>query len=152
MLLSTIVTRNSPVQRQSVRNFISARFKKKPEIAAEETEVQLTRKQKIVNYFRETRIKRTEQAVDYVKMVKYDYTEALKEISDFGKSKPFKFSIYSALLGFGLVASYNNPDEQSFKSNYIENCHELRQVGDPVRNPASEKLNDYVSRAFNAGI
>merc|ERR1719483_1747087 len=30
--------------------------------------------------------------------------------------------------------------------------HELCQVADPIRNPASQNLQDYVSRAYNAGL
>ena len=85
-------------------------------------------------------------------MVKYDYTEALKEVTDFYKAKPVKAGVYSTLLGLGLCASYTNPDERSFWDNFIVSAQDLSMVGDRVRSPGSQQLVDYVSRAYNAGL
>jgi len=93
-----------------------------------------------------------ERLKNYFKMVKYDYIEALKEIKDFGVEKPFKALVTGSLLGFGLYANLNNPDEKAFRENFLINGQELCQVGDPIRNPASQNLQDYVSKAYNAGL
>ena len=85
-------------------------------------------------------------------MVKYDYTEALKEVTDFYKARPVKAGVYSTLLGLGLYASHTNPDERSFWDNFIVSAQDLSLVGDPVRSPSSQQLVDYVSRAYNAGL
>ena len=124
--------------RQSVRNFIQE-AKPSDAISAEtqNTEVKLSRKEKIINYF---------------KMVKYDYTEALKEVTDFYKAKPIKASVCSALVSFGLYAAHTNPDERSYWDNFVVNSHDLSLLGDPIRNPGSQRLVDYISRAYNAGL
>ena len=117
-------------------------------MAAETTEVTLSRKQRISNYM----LSKKEMVINYLKMVKHDYTEALKEVTDFSKAKPIKASIYSALISFGLYAAHTNPDERSFWSSYVVNSQELSLLGDPIRNPGSSRLVDYVSRAYNAGL
>ena len=126
--------------RQSVRNFIQDSQPKPSDAISAETknaEVKLSRKEKIIEYF---------------KMVKYDYTEAMKEVTDFYKAKPFKATVYSALVSFGLYAAHTNPDERSYWDNFVINSHDLSLLGDPIRNPGSQRLVDYVSRAYNAGL
>ena len=95
--------------RQSVRNFIQDSQPKPSDAISAETknaEVKLSRKEKIIEYF---------------KMVKYDYTEAMKEVTDFYKAKPFKATVYSALVSFGLYAAHTNPDERSYWDNFVVN-------------------------------
>ena len=125
--------------RQGVRNFIQDSANKPSDAISQSqnSEVKLSRKERVINYF---------------KMVKYDYTEALKEVTDFYKAKPVKAGVYSTLLGLGLYASYTNPDERSFWDNFIVSAQDLSLVGDRVRSPGSQQLVDYVSRAYNAGL
>ena len=100
----------------------------------------------------EVSLSRMERLKNYLKMVKHDYTEALKEITDFAADKPIKAVVIGASLGFGLYATNHNPDELSFRENFLQNGHELSMVGDPIKNPATQNLQDYVSKAHNAGL
>jgi len=130
---SVLTSLRSPTFRSNVRSFIP-----EPKVPPPGTpEVKLGRMERIKNY---------------LKMVKHDYIEALKEIKDFAGEKPFKATIYGSLLGFSLYANRNNPDELNFREHFLQNGHELCQVADPIRNPASQNLQDYVSRAYNAGL
>ena len=138
------VSGNGGFRYSSVRQFI----KKPAEEVVAETEVKLTRRQRLKTWFKS----RPGAVKNYLKMVKEDYSEALKEVTDGARARPVKASIYASILGFCLYANHLNPDELSFKENYISNCQELSQVGDPIRNPASQRLIDYVSRAYNAGL
>eukprot|EP00090_Calanus_glacialis_P021647 TRINITY_DN3340_c0_g1_i1.p1 TRINITY_DN3340_c0_g1~~TRINITY_DN3340_c0_g1_i1.p1 ORF type:complete len:221 (+),score=42.35 TRINITY_DN3340_c0_g1_i1:35-697(+) len=126
----------SPTFRSNVRSFIPAP-KSDAIKALESPEVVLSRAQRLKNY---------------LNMVKYDYTEALKEIKDFAVNKPFKAVVTGSLLGFGLYSNKTNPDEHAFRENFLINGQELCQVGDPIRNPSTQNLQDYVSKAYNAGL
>merc|ERR1712080_54545 len=84
--------------------------------------------------------------------VKNDYTEALKDFKNEAVAKPVKSSIYSALIGFAGYCWIHNPDEESFKDSFMTNGLDLSLIGDPIRNPRSQNLHDYVSKAFNAGL
>ena len=141
------------LERQSVRNFISRSSRKteSSEVALEK-EVTLSKKQRIVKYLREVKEKKTEQSVNYLKMVKHDYSEALMEVRDGARAKPVRASIYSSVFGFCLYAGFTNPNERDFHSNFMSYCHELRQVSDAIRNPGAQRLIDYESRAYNAGL
>ena len=126
--------------RGTVRNFIQESGSKPSDAISAENknaEVKLSRKERIINYF---------------KMVKYDYSEALKEVTEFYKVKPIKAGVSTALVAFGLYAAHNNPDERSYWDNFVVNSQDLSMIGDPVRNPGSQRLVDYVSRAYNAGL
>jgi len=130
--------RRSQTVRQSVRQFIQDSASKQPAAAESiQTEVTLSRKQRVI---------------DYLTMVKNDYREALREVTDYGKKKPLKAALLSSLLGFGLYANRTNPDEKSYRENFLLNCHDLSQIGDPVRSDGAEKLHNYVARAYNAGL
>ena len=129
--------------RMNVRYFI---MKSKAE--AETTPLNISRKERIRNYWKD----RKERMRKYLEMVKYDYTEALKEVKDFAMDKPIKASIVGSFIGLGIYANKNNPDEISFRENFLVNGQELSLVGDPVRNPKSQSLQDYVSKAYNAGL
>ena len=137
--VSRLLSRSSRTVRQNVRQFRQDPANKvKP--AAEgssEAEVQLSRKERLINY---------------LTMVKTDYREALREITDYGRRKPVKATLIYSLLGLGLYANQTNPDEKSYRENFIQNCQDLSQVGDPVRSPGAERLEDYVARAYNAGL
>ena len=127
--------------RLNVRQFIqdSASKQKPPAAAGEsvEAEVKLSRRERIVNY---------------LTMVKTDYREALREVTDYGRRKPVKATFLSSLLGLGLYANRTNPDEKSYRETFIQNCQDLSQVGDPVRSDPAGRLHDYVARAYNAGL
>lgn len=139
----TALLRQSPRFRSSVRTFIqSPKSEPLKEVvaggeASEATVPKLSRKERLVNY---------------LNMVKYDYKEALKEVVEFGREKPIRATLYSSLLGLGLYCNKNNPDERSFRENFLLNGHEISLIGDSVRNPGSQNLQDYVSRAYNAGL
>lgn len=98
------------------------------------------------------KLSRRERVVNYLQMVKFDYKEALKEVRDFAVQKPGRASLYACLFGFSVYANQNNPDERSYRENFLLSSQELQQIGEPVRNPASQNLVDYVSRAYNAGL
>ena len=135
--------------RQTVRNFIRE-TKPSDAISAEtqNAEVKLSMKEKIKGKIRDA----PKNVTNYLKMVKYDYTEALKEVTDFYRAKPIKASFFSTLVSFGLYAAHTNPDEKSYWDSFVGNSQELSLLGDPIRNPGSERLVDYVSRAYNAGL
>ena len=123
--------------RHNVRQFIQDSASKTASAETVSTEVKLSRKQRLINY---------------LTMVKTDYREALREVTDFAQQKPLKAGLMFSLLGFGLYANQTNPDEKSYRENFLQNCQELSQVGDPVRSEGAEKLQDYVARAYNAGL
>ena len=133
------------VGRQSIRNFI--RSSKPAETTESEVKV-FSRSERFKHFFSS----RKERIVNYSKMVLDDYKEALKEVREYYKSKPIRGSVYTSLAVFSLYASYNNPDEQSFRDAYVRSGQELGQVGDLIRNPGTQNLADYVSRADNAGL
>ena len=138
-LTSNTLCRRANTVRLNVRTFIRDSANK-PSASAEianNAEVKLSKKERIVNY---------------LTMVKTDYREALREVTDYAKRKPIKTTLLSSLLGLGLYANHTNPDEKSFRENFIQNCEELSQVGDPVRNEGAEKLQNYLARAYNAGL
>merc|ERR1711874_462425 len=138
-LLSNTLARRGQTVRLNVRTFVQDSASKPP-AAAEITnnaEVKLSRKERIINY---------------LTMVKTDYREALREVTDYAKRKPIKATILFSALGVGLYANHTNPDEKSFRENFIQNCQDLSQVGDPVRSQGAEKLHDYLARAYNAGL
>lgn len=140
-----------PHTRQSVRNFIRE-TKPSDAISAEtqnaEAEVKLSMKERIKGKIRDA----PKNVTNYLKMVKYDYSEALKEVTDFYRAKPIKASFFSAVVSFGLYAAHTNPDEKSYWDSFVDNSQELSLLGDPIRNPDSERLVNYVSRAYNAGL
>ena len=141
---ATMRTQLQTLCRPNVRTFI--RSSKPTDLV---TEVKPTTKSE---KFRAFVSSRRERAVNYFHMVKGDYKEAFKEVAEFYRFKPLKASIYSSIGLLSLYASYTNPDEMEFKDCYISHGHELAQVGDPIRNPFSQNIADYVSKAHNAGL
>jgi len=84
--------------------------------------------------------------------IKTDYTEAMLDFKKDAQAKPVKSAILGAFAGFLLYCNQRNPDERSFHQNFMENGLELSQVGDGIRNPRSQRLQDYVVKADNAGL
>jgi len=84
--------------------------------------------------------------------IKTDYTEAMLDFKKDAQAKPVKSAILGAFAGFLLYCNQHNPDEKSFHENFMENGLELSQVGDGIRNPRSQRLQDYVVKADNAGL
>ena len=136
-LISNTLARRAQSVRLNVRTFIKDSASKPVAEITNNAEVKLSRKERIINY---------------LSMVKTDYREALREVTDYAKRKPIKATIISSLLGLGLYANHTNPDERSFRENFIQNCQDLSQVGAPVRSEAAERLHDYQARAYNAGL
>ena len=136
-LISNTLARRAQSVRLNVRTFIKDSASKPVAEITNNAEVKLSRKERLINY---------------LTMVKTDYREALREVTDFAKRKPLKATLLSSVLGVGLYANRTNPDEKSFRENFLRNCQDLSQVGDPVRSEGAEKLHDYLSRAYNAGL
>jgi len=84
--------------------------------------------------------------------IKTDYAEAMLDFKKDAQAKPVKSAILGAFAGFLLYCNQHNPDERSFRENFMENGLELSQVGDGIRNPRSQRLQDYVVKADNAGL
>jgi len=84
--------------------------------------------------------------------IKTDYTEAVLDFKKDAQAKPVKSAILGAFAGFLLYCNQHNPDERSFHENFMDNGLELAQVGNEIRNPRSQRLQDYVVKADNAGL
>merc|ERR1712241_1570210 len=84
--------------------------------------------------------------------IKTDYAEAMLDFKKDAQAKPVKSAILGAFAGFLLYCNQHNPDERSFHENFMDNGLELAQVGNEIRNPRSQRLQEYVVKANNAGL
>lgn len=88
----------------------------------------------------------------YFNNILNDYrTVAVETVGDM-KSHPIKATIYITSLCVTGYLVKTNPSVESFYQNVTENANKLVTVGDPIRNPYSEKhvksLVDYANRGL----
>ncbi|XP_026771992.2 mitochondrial import inner membrane translocase subunit Tim29 [Pangasianodon hypophthalmus] len=80
-----------------------------------------------------------------------DYKEACREIFVGAYERPFKASLYVALLGGTYACYYTNPDDTSFQSRILETSNQLALLSPWIRSGTSDGHVQSLARLRNEG-
>lgn len=90
--------------------------------------------------------------VDYWRGVFGDYREALIEVRQSAQKKPGKAVAMTSTALTLLYLNRHNPNERSFRDQFILYNQELMMVPRSIRNKESEKQQDSIARCYNQGL
>lgn len=80
-----------------------------------------------------------------------DYKEASREIFVGAYERPFKASLYVALLGGAYTCYYTNPDNTSFQSRILETSNQLALLSPWIRSGTSDGHVQSLAKLRNEG-
>ncbi|MCI4385318.1 hypothetical protein PGIGA_G00048960 [Pangasianodon gigas] len=80
-----------------------------------------------------------------------DYKEACREIFVGAYERPFKASLYVALLGGTYACYYTNPDDTSFQSRILETSNQLALLSPWIRSGTSDGHVQSLAKLRNEG-
>jgi len=106
---------------------------------------------KIRNFETPERFKDTfvERWGKYWRNVYLDYHEVAVDVVSGCKERPFRASIYASILGGTYYCANHNPDEMSYREQYLQNTMKVVPVGDKVRNPITVEHIKFLERCYN---
>jgi len=81
-----------------------------------------------------------------------DYRTVAVEAAQDAKDHPLKTSVYFALLSVAACFVKVNPTKEQFESLLTECSNDMAVVGDPIRNPNSDKHIQHLTSCANAGL
>jgi len=81
-----------------------------------------------------------------------DYRTVAVEAVEDAKLHPLKTSAYCALLSVAAYFMKTNPTKQQFEAQVTECANDIAVVGEPIRNPVSDKHIQHVVCCANAGL
>jgi len=81
-----------------------------------------------------------------------DYRTVAVEATQDAKQHPFKTSAYFASLSVAAYFIKTNPTKQQFESQVTECSNDIAVVGEPIRNPDSDKHIQHLTCCANAGL
>ncbi|XP_062875037.1 mitochondrial import inner membrane translocase subunit Tim29 isoform X2 [Trichomycterus rosablanca] len=80
-----------------------------------------------------------------------DYKEACREAILGAYERPFKASVYAALIGGAYACYYTNPDDTSFQSRILETSNKLALLSPWIRSGTSDGHVQSLVRLHNEG-
>ncbi|KAL4237077.1 hypothetical protein ACF0H5_005461 [Mactra antiquata] len=97
------------------------------------------------------KLSRRQRIVNYFKNILNDYKDVAIETGQDMKKHPLKSSIYISLITSTLVLMKTRPSEQNLHDRLTECTTDIMLVGERIRNPKSETAIDEYSRYANEG-
>ncbi|VVC32821.1 Mitochondrial import inner membrane translocase subunit Tim29 [Cinara cedri] len=88
----------------------------------------------------------------YWESVAKDYYESTMGIGTYVKENPIKSSLATVITGCAYYCASTNPDEYSYRSEFIDCTNSMLYVPPTVRNPSTVKQLEYLEKCYNMGI
>lgn len=93
-----------------------------------------------------------EKWAKFWKDILIDYREVVTENYSSARKNPKRTLAIFTTLGFVTYCFKTNPDESSFREQLINYGNELGLVGEPTRNPITDKHFVFLESCYNAGL
>ncbi len=90
--------------------------------------------------------------VDYWKNVLIDYREAFKDIAKGCEQRPLRALTLTTAFSAALYANSTNPNERSFRDNYVRLNHDLLTTSEATRRKSSEIFQNGLNRSLNENV
>ena len=92
---------------------------------------------------------RIERGVQFWKGLFRDYREAVSDMATSAKERPLKAAVIASIGASCLYMNRHNPDEHSFRDNFVRLNQDLLTVPDSIRRPESERFQSELNRLDN---